>query len=315
MKIISIIKKYGIVGTLRKFLQRFLGIEKQQESIDSLYYYLNNYLITASELPPTKDADLRIMQKCDAELLRILDNICKKYNLTYWLDFGTLLGAYRHKGFIPWDDDMDVSMIREDYNKLIPILKSELRDYDFDIEESNGRIGFGYKHQQTGIWCDIFPVDCYKVNEYSESNVNILKSKISKYRFFYNKKKDKLSYDVMQEKRLEIINDEPTSKSVIIYHGREFNHLHPNAFYKKDDIFPLSKINFEKMEFPAPAKVEIYLSKIFGKNFLNVPRCGILHHSIGRTPLSTWAKQNNINMNMMLNNLQNIYPKSNITNL
>ena len=302
----SIIKKYGIVGTFRKFLQRFLGIEKQQEAIDSMYYYLNNYLITASELPPTKDPELRIMQKCDAELLKILDRICKKYNLTYWLDFGTLLGAYRHKGFIPWDDDMDVSMLREDYNKLIPILKSELHKYDFDIEESNGRIGFGYQHNQTGIWCDIFPVDYFKVDEYSESNIDILKSKIAKYRKFYIKNKEKLSSEKMQENRRKIINEYTNANSVIVYHGREFDHQHPKAFYCIDEIFPLSNITFENTTFPAPAKCELYLSKIFGENYMQVPRGGILHHSIGRTPLSTWAKQHKIDMEFMLQKLSKL---------
>lgn len=296
MRFISIIKEYGIVGTFRKLLQKFLGIEKQQEAIDSMYYYLNNYLITASELPPTKDTDLRIMQMCDSELLRILDNICKKHNLTYWLDFGTLLGAYRHKGFIPWDDDMDVSMLREDYNKIIPLLKSELQNKDFDIEESNGRIGFGYKHNQTGIWCDIFPVDYFKVDEYSQINIDILKSKILKYRTFYIKNQEKLSTEKMQEHRKQIINENPNASSVIIYHGREFNHQHPKAFYCTEDIFPLTSIIFENMIFPAPAKCNIYLSKIFGVNYMQVPRTGILHHEEGRGALSTWAKKNNINM-------------------
>ena len=305
-RLIILIKRYGILGLMKKGIQSYLGISKQQESIDSLYFYLNNYLIKASELPPTNDTNLRIMQKCDVELLKILDNICKRYSITYWLDFGTLLGAYRHKGFIPWDDDMDVSMLREDYNKIIPILKSELNNNDFDIEESNGRIGFGYKHTKTGVWCDIFPIDSYKVSEYSESNINILKSKLAKYRSFYDKKKIKLSYNEMQMERLKMINDEETAKSVIIYHGREFNHLHPNAFYKKDDIFPLSKIIFENNEFPAPANIELYLSKIFGKNYMQVPRGGILSHDGGRGPLSTWASKNNICMNDVFYYLSNL---------
>lgn len=306
MRIINTINKYGIVGTFRKFLQRFLGIQQQQEAIDSLYYYLNNYLITASELPPTKDPELRIMQKCDAELLRILDNICKKHNLTYWLDFGTLLGAYRHKGFIPWDDDMDVSMIRKDYEKFVSILKSELADSNFNIEESDGRIGFGYKHEKTGIWCDIFPVDFYKVEEYSETNIEILKSKISQYRSFYIKNKEKLSSAKMQENRRKIINENPNANSVIVYHGREFNHQHPRAFYCVDEIFPLSNITFENMNFPAPIKCDLYLSKIFGKNYMQVPKGGILHHGENRGALSTWAIKNKINMDVIFQTLSEI---------
>jgi len=54
------------------------------------------------------------------KLLLAFDKICQENQLTYWLDHGTLLGAVRHQGFIPWDDDLDVSMPREDYEKLVP---------------------------------------------------------------------------------------------------------------------------------------------------------------------------------------------------
>ena len=54
-----------------------------------------------------------------------IDRICKENNLKYSLAYGTLLGAVRHKGYIPWDDDIDICMLREDYEKLIAILKDE----------------------------------------------------------------------------------------------------------------------------------------------------------------------------------------------
>lgn len=141
------------------------------------------------------------MQRCDAALLIILDRICNKYNLTYWLDFGTLLGVQRHKGFIPWDDEMDVAMLREDYNKLISILKLELNDNNFDILALDGRIGFGYKHSQTGIWCDIFPVDQYKSNEEFSLAIKQLKKQITKYRKFYLKNRKKYSNQVRTKKK------------------------------------------------------------------------------------------------------------------
>lgn len=62
------------------------------------------------------------------EVMEVLDHICQKNNIKYFADWGTLLGAVRHKGFIPWDDDMDFSLLRTDYNRLIQVLPSELPD-------------------------------------------------------------------------------------------------------------------------------------------------------------------------------------------
>ena len=53
------------------------------------------------------------------EVLLDIDKVCKKNQITYFADFGTLLGAVRHQGFIPWDDDLDISMKREDYNRFL----------------------------------------------------------------------------------------------------------------------------------------------------------------------------------------------------
>ncbi|GHU94505.1 phosphorylcholine transferase LicD [Bacteroidia bacterium] len=60
------------------------------------------------------------------DLLKNFASICQKHNLTYWLDSGTLLGAVRHQGFIPWDDDIDVAMPTADYLKFLSIAKKEL---------------------------------------------------------------------------------------------------------------------------------------------------------------------------------------------
>lgn len=76
-----------------------------------------------------------IMKRAWAATLEVLgevDRICKKYNIQYFAQWGTLLGAIRHHGFIPWDDDLDIGMKREDYNKFIKVAPGELRD-EYDI--------------------------------------------------------------------------------------------------------------------------------------------------------------------------------------
>ena len=60
------------------------------------------------------------------EVVMEIDRICKKYGLQWYAEYGTLLGAVRHKGFIPWDDDMDISMKRADYNKFMEVAPKEL---------------------------------------------------------------------------------------------------------------------------------------------------------------------------------------------
>lgn len=71
---------------------------------------------------------LTSVQKESLRLLTEFDRLCKGCHLQYWLAGGTLLGAIRHKGFIPWDDDIDVAIPREDYNKFLEYAKTELDD-------------------------------------------------------------------------------------------------------------------------------------------------------------------------------------------
>ena len=73
-------------------------------------------------------SDTRKIQLLVLMLLLELDRICKKYNLTYYIAGGSILGAVRHKGFIPWDDDIDITMPRPDYDKFIKVAQKELPD-------------------------------------------------------------------------------------------------------------------------------------------------------------------------------------------
>lgn len=122
-------------------------------------------------------ADLRKLQLLEFKILLEFKRICEKHNLRYFLIGGTLLGAVRHKGFIPWDDDIDVGMPREDYEIFKVIAKEELgEEYFFQTYETDsgyanlfGKIrlnGTEYlekanqhclKHK--GIWIDVMPLD------------------------------------------------------------------------------------------------------------------------------------------------------------
>ncbi len=89
--------------------------------------------------------DIRKIQKIELEMLRYFDKICEENNLTYYICGGTLIGAVREKGFIPWDDDIDIMMPREDYEWLLryrtKVLTGKyfLYDYRIDERENNPR--------------------------------------------------------------------------------------------------------------------------------------------------------------------------------
>ena len=68
---------------------------------------------------------LRKLQLVEIDMLRVFDRVCRKYNIPYFVDWGTALGAIRHQGFIPWDDDIDIGMLRRDYVQLKMVPENE----------------------------------------------------------------------------------------------------------------------------------------------------------------------------------------------
>lgn len=119
---------------------------------------------------------LRRQQMRMLDILIEVDRICRKHNIRYWLSSGTLIGAVRHKGFIPWDDDLDIEMLLPDYKRLMKVLPEELpenlalqsqdtdpnyfffyakvRDRRSLLEETTG---YDRTWREKGIYIDIFP--------------------------------------------------------------------------------------------------------------------------------------------------------------
>ena len=123
-----------------------------------------------------KEMTINEIKQCAFDILLYLDTFCKEKGITYWLCGGTLIGAMRHKGFIPWDDDIDVMMPREEYNRLC----SEFpKDGKFQLLTSDNTKNFPYafgkivdtttikqeplrkKFQIIGVDIDVFPIDNY----------------------------------------------------------------------------------------------------------------------------------------------------------
>ena len=96
---------------------------------------------------------LKDLQHLELEIFKYFISLCEKYKLRYFLAGGTLLGAIRHKGFIPWDDDIDVLMPRTDYDRLQNIGKKI-----FDTHTQIKKI-FDFDETEQQVWIDIFPLD------------------------------------------------------------------------------------------------------------------------------------------------------------
>lgn len=125
------------------------------------------------------DADRKALFWALLGIIKEIDRICQNNSIRYFASFGTLLGAVRHKGFIPWDDDVDLMMPRADYNKFLEVAPKELQDPYFlqttlsehefvggwaRVRNSNttatekGRVDLR-SHINMGLWAAIFPID------------------------------------------------------------------------------------------------------------------------------------------------------------
>ena len=146
-----------------------------------------------------KRTELTLEQVHDKELkiLEYFIEVCNKNNLQYFLVYGSLLGAVRHKGFIPWDDDIDVGMMRKDYDALATILRNsndKLFFWQDDISEPSYPLSFGkirlnntyvyeedFQHLNVhqGLFIDVYPFDYCADNDFIVAILNKLVQVIS----------------------------------------------------------------------------------------------------------------------------------------
>lgn len=125
----------------------------------------------------TDDSALAQLKAVELSVLNAVGSLCDKFGINWWLDGGTCLGAMRHKGFIPWDDDIDIGMMRSDYDRFCNIAPAELPD-GFSFHDSRNSPGYAamfckvykdgtlFENQEgrdsgsaMGIFVDVFPYD------------------------------------------------------------------------------------------------------------------------------------------------------------
>ena len=120
-----------------------------------------------------KNIDLIEAKKIETQILIFIDTFCKENGIKYWLGYGTMLGAVRHKGFIPWDDDIDIIMLRDDYERFIKMFNDDKGIYKLHclennteyknpfakVEDSRTICKEGVNSFDIGLYIDVFPID------------------------------------------------------------------------------------------------------------------------------------------------------------
>jgi lipopolysaccharide cholinephosphotransferase len=237
---------------------------------------------------------LNQLHKIEIEILDEVVRICEKHSLSYFLIGGTLLGAIRHKGFIPWDDDIDIGMPRSDYNKFVKICKTELGS-DYYLQSSETDITFWLRFAKihknntvfidnynflvkekdhTGIFIDIFPYD------YTVKNTNIQKIQsaiIHKIETFIWIKRGNQTNKKFFIKLLSKLTPYKTlhfvQNFIMFFFGKRSpcmtnwcnNETSPSDFIKN-----LIKVEFEKKMYNAFNQYDSYLTQTYG-NYMQLP--------------------------------------------
>lgn len=233
--------------------------------------------------------DTKILREAQLRMTKILleiDRICKKNNIEYWISDGTFLGAVRHKGFIPWDDDIDVSMTVENYNKFV---KCAARDLDFEnfflaVDTTQEYSPFFYarirdRHSTViekedapnpnfhqGLFVDIFPMEFIKSIPRSQYKflIGIRRKMIKEGKHVLGRKI--LSFfkiDILFEKLLIAKNE---NEAMFLGYKYKWNQL-----FKVKDVFLLKEIEFEGKIFPCPNNKDGYLKSLYGDTYMELP--------------------------------------------
>lgn len=252
--------------------------------------------------------ELREYQLAQLELLDITDKICKTNNLTYYIIGGTLLGAVRHNGFIPWDADMDIAMPREDYEKFLQYWNENPDEryfyQHFSTEKNhlsphailkikntkvvmNGMIS-KYKPKHEGIYMDVFPLDNPpKLPKQQEKQAQKIKKieRVIELKAGYEygstsalrKIAKKLLQSILSPVSFTYLNRKMDNcmKKYSSPDGEYLVSMASHYSYRKQ-LMPKEvygnpiRVSFENKLYNAPAKVDEYLTRIY-KDYMKIP--------------------------------------------
>lgn len=273
-----------ILGFKIKIAKREIAKERQE----NVFYQYKKDKIDITKVPQAQGL-LRDIQLANLALLKELAYVCEKNNFKYILDAGTLLGAVRHSRFIPWDDDIDILMFREDYEKIVSAFKNTTRNSDIYAEyhrdkDTNSQYFIKIKHKKCPfLGVDIFPLDSYG-KHLSLKEQLIATNKICKILKHLKKEinpniSNKETKTILTKTMKEKILLSSTNENGDFVYGVDFAHKLKNWFLDRDIVLPLRKIQFEDSKYTTVNKPKEFLKNIYGDYMKYPKKMKILHYS------------------------------------
>ena len=229
--------------------------------------------------------DIARTQKRLLEMAKTIKDILEGNKIKYIITYGTLLGAVRHKGFIPWDDDFDFILFNEDYSKAMEILREQLPEDMFLEDEISEPLFFHawahVKDNNTIAECDLYPqdniythhgllVDLYRAVKMNSSEIEVyrLKENLSYRKRLLDRKL--IANETYQRFKEEIEAKIKKAKDSAIESQDEEYVVVNGPDMKIEEIFPLKQYQFENTLFWGPNQYDVLLKKSYG-DYMKLP--------------------------------------------
>ena len=253
-------------------------------------------MTTNQHMEAFKRQHLRACQLKQLSILEEIEGICRRHDIAYWLDGGTLLGAVRHGGFIPWDDDIDIAMRLEDMRRFVEVAQKELpeglilqspyidkrlkepitkvRDTNSFFVEPGDNFAESY---EKGVYVDIFPFIPYPAlprklikrltlgisRSYSILHKVHYYSLRSFAEFFWFGGKYALYRAIWGVLCCFFPKKNKYISNVLVNNGYGITH-------RRDSVFPLGEMTFEGKQFSVPANPDAYLKDLY-RRYMDIP--------------------------------------------